>query len=87
MSVLVYPRLATLLQARNLTSADLARQIESRFGLPVTPRTLQRLTQAPPIQRADLDVAGGRRGRPGGRTRRYLRGRGHARFLGGAGRR
>jgi len=58
MSVLVYPRLATLLQARNLTSADLARQIESRFGLPVTSRTLQRLTQTTPIQRADLEVAG-----------------------------
>lgn len=58
MSVLVYPRLASLLQARNLTPADLGRQIEVRFGLPVTPRTLQPLTQASPIQRADLEVAG-----------------------------
>lgn len=58
MSVLVCPRLAALLQARNLTVADLARQIEARFGLAVTPRALQRLTQATPIQHADLEVAG-----------------------------
>ena len=58
MSVLVYPRLAALLHARNLTVADLAREIDARFGLTVTPRALQRLTQATPIQRADLEVAG-----------------------------
>ena len=58
MSVVVYPRLAELLRERNLTVAELERQLKERFGLAVNPKTLYRLTQAAPIQRADLEIAG-----------------------------
>jgi transcriptional regulator with XRE-family HTH domain len=58
MSVVVYPRLAELLKERNLTVAELERQIKERFGLAVNPKTLYRLTQAAPVQRADLEIAG-----------------------------
>jgi len=58
MSVTVYPRLGQLLRERHLTVAELERQIEARFGLSVNPKTLYRLTQAAPVQRADLEIAG-----------------------------
>ncbi len=58
MSVIVYPRLGTLLREKQLTVAELERQIESRFGLAVNPKSLYRLTQATPVQRADLEIAG-----------------------------
>ena len=55
---MVYPRLAELLKERNLTVAELERQIKERFGLAVNPKTLYRLTQAARVQRADLEIAG-----------------------------
>lgn len=58
MAVEVYPRLHELLRARNLSVAELERQIEQRFGLSVDPKTLYRLTYAEPVQRADLEIAG-----------------------------
>lgn len=58
MSVAVYPRLAELLRERNLTVAELERQIRERFGLAVNVKTLYRLTQSTPVQRADLAIAG-----------------------------
>ena len=58
MSVIVYPRLGQLLRERHLTVAELERQIEERFGLSVNPKTLYRLTQTTPVQRADLEIAG-----------------------------
>jgi transposase len=58
MSVAVYPRLSELLRAKNLSVAELERQIEQRFGLSVDPKTLYRLTYAEPVQRADLQIAG-----------------------------
>ncbi len=58
MSVTVYPRLAELLKERGLTVAELGRRIKERFGLGVNAKTLYRLTQAAPVQRADLEVAG-----------------------------
>jgi transcriptional regulator with XRE-family HTH domain len=58
MSVVVYSRLAELLKERNLTVAELERQLKERFGLAVNPKTLYRLTQAAPVQRADLEIAG-----------------------------
>jgi len=58
MSVIVYPRLGELLAARHLSVSALEREIEARFGRPVNPKTLYRLTQIAPVQRADLEVAG-----------------------------
>jgi hypothetical protein len=58
MSVVVYPRLAELLKEKNLTVAELERQIEERFGLSVNIKTLYRLTQHAAVQRADLEIAG-----------------------------
>src|SRR4051794_35567077 len=40
MSVAVYPRLNQLLRAKNLTVAELERQIKQRFGVAVDPKTL-----------------------------------------------
>ena len=57
MTVVVYPHLGELLQARRLTVADLERQLRQRFGLTVNTKTLYRLTKPEPIQRADLEVA------------------------------
>lgn len=57
MTVVVYPQLGELLQARRLTVADLERQLRQRFGLTVNTKTLYRLTRPEPIQRADLEVA------------------------------
>jgi len=57
-SVAVYPRLADLLRDKGLTVGDLARQLEEQLALSVDTRTLQRLTQDTPIQRADLAIAG-----------------------------
>ncbi len=58
MGVAVYPRLSELLHQRSLTVAELGRQIERRFGLTVDPKTLYRLADVAPIQRADLEIAG-----------------------------
>ena len=58
MSVAVYPRLAQLLAARRLTVAELERQIEERYGLSVNAKTLYRLAQPAPVQRADMEIAG-----------------------------
>lgn len=58
MSVVVYPRLGELLKEKNLTVAELERQIKERFGLSVNVKTLYRLTQAAAIQRADLEIVG-----------------------------
>ncbi len=58
MSVVVYPRLGQLLEQRKLSVAELERQIETRFGLRVNVKSLYRLTQAAPVQRADLEIAG-----------------------------
>jgi len=57
MSVVVYPRLSELLREKNVTAADLARDIEERFGLRVSQRTLERLTRVTPIRHADLELA------------------------------
>ena len=58
MSVAVYPRLGELLQARNLTVAELGRQIERRFGLNVDAESLTAWARDVPVQRADLQLAG-----------------------------
>lgn len=58
MSIVVYPRLAELLKERDLTVAELERQIKERFGLTVNVKTLYRLAQTAPVQRADLEIAG-----------------------------
>lgn len=58
MSVLVYPRLSELLREKNVTTSELARDIEERFGLRVSLRTLERLTHTTPIRHADLELAG-----------------------------
>src|SRR4051794_30687229 len=57
MVVAVYPKLGEQLQRRGLTVAELQRQIEGRFALPVDRKTLYRLTYHEPIKRAELDVA------------------------------
>lgn len=58
MGVTVYPRLSELLAERRLSVSALGRQIEERFGLAVNLKSLYRLTQAAPVQRADLEIAG-----------------------------
>ena len=58
MGVLVYPRLRELLREKNVTTTDLARDIEERLGLRVSRRTLERLTRAAPMRHADLELAG-----------------------------
>lgn len=58
MAVAVYPRLGQLLRERNLTVAELGRQIEARFGLAVDRKTLYRLASPDPVHRADLEIAG-----------------------------
>jgi hypothetical protein len=58
MGVTVYPQLGALLAARRLSVSALEREIEGRFGLSVDPKTLYRLTQEGPVQRADLEIAG-----------------------------
>jgi transcriptional regulator with XRE-family HTH domain len=58
-AVTVYSRLSELLLDKNLTVADLERQIAERFGLEVDRRALQRLTYAEPVERVDLGLAGG----------------------------
>jgi hypothetical protein len=57
-SVAVYPRLEELLRERNLTVAELKRQIVARYGLTFDQRTLDRLAQREPVRRADLTIAG-----------------------------
>lgn len=58
MSVAVIPQLDTLLRERNLTVAELKRQIEAQFHFPVDVKTLYRLTSTRPVQRTHLPVAG-----------------------------
>ena len=58
MSVVVYARLAELLEARQLSVAELERQIKLQYGISVNAKTLYRLAQSAPIQRADLEIAG-----------------------------
>ncbi len=58
MSVAVYPRLAQLLEDKHLTVAELGRQMEERYGISANAKTLYRLAQAAPVQRADLEIAG-----------------------------
>ena len=57
-SVTVYPQLAALLEQRRLSAAELERQIKARFGVVVNAKSLYRLTQPAPVQRADLEIAG-----------------------------
>lgn len=56
--VTVYSRLGDLLLDRNLTVADLEREIGERYGLDVDRRALQRLTYVEPIERVDMELAG-----------------------------
>jgi hypothetical protein len=56
--IAVYPRLSELLRAKDLTVAELGRQIEQRFGLSVDPKTLYRLTHVDAVQQSDLEIAG-----------------------------
>jgi hypothetical protein len=58
MGVVVYPRLAALLEQRHLTITDLVDRIHEQYGLTVDPTSLDQLTQTAPVQRADLQVAG-----------------------------
>jgi uncharacterized protein len=58
MSIAVYPRLSELLRTKNLSVAELERQVEQRFGLSVNLKTLYRFTSSEPVQRADLEIAG-----------------------------
>ncbi len=58
MTVAVYPRLDELLRERNLTIADLKRQIQERYGLELDSRTLDRLARPEPVQHTDLTIAG-----------------------------
>jgi hypothetical protein len=59
LAVTVYSRLSELLLDKNLTVADLERQMTERFGIEVDRRALQRLTYAEPVERVDLGLAGG----------------------------
>jgi len=56
--IAVYPQLSELLRRKNLSVAELERQIEQRFGLSVNVKTLYRFTSPEPVQRADLEIAG-----------------------------
>lgn len=58
MSVAVYSRLGELLEARNLTVAELGDQITSRYGLVVDAESLRAWVRDAPVQRADLELAG-----------------------------
>ena len=58
MPVTVYPRLGDVLRRKNLTVAELERQIEQRYGVLVDRKTLHRLTYPEPIERVDLEVSG-----------------------------
>ena len=58
MSVVVYPRLAELLDEHHLTTADLQRRITERFGLAVDPDDLSRLTETAPLHQTDIALAG-----------------------------
>jgi hypothetical protein len=56
MAITVYPRLGQLLRERKMSVAELARQIEARYGRSVDPKTLYRLTANEPIKRVDIDI-------------------------------
>ncbi len=59
MSVMVYPRLGDVLKSKNVTVAELERQIRERFDVAVDPMALYgMLLDDEPIKRVDLDVVG-----------------------------
>ena len=58
MSVAVYPQLGALLQERQLTVAELQRQIAQRFGLEIDLTSLDQWADGLPVRRADLELAG-----------------------------
>ncbi len=58
MSVVVYPRLAELLEEQHLTIAELERRITERFGLAVDPADLSRLAETAPLHQTDIALAG-----------------------------
>lgn len=58
MTVVVYPRLAELLEERHITVEDLKRWITDQFGLAVDATTLLRLTEPTPVRQADMELAG-----------------------------
>jgi len=59
MSVMVYPRLGDVLESKNVTVAELERQIRERFDVAVDPMALYgMLLDDEPIRRVDLDVVG-----------------------------
>jgi hypothetical protein len=57
-AVTVYSRLSELLLDKNLTVADLERQVGEQFGLEADRRALQRLTYPEPVERVDLSLVG-----------------------------
>ena len=57
MSVSVYSQLDRLLRERQLTISELEREIEQRYGLIVATGALDHLTQADPVERANLKLA------------------------------
>ena len=56
MAITVYPRLGELLRERKMSVAELARQIEARWGRSVDPKTLYRLTSDEPIKRVEIGL-------------------------------
>ncbi len=58
MSVMVYPLLGELLGDRDMTVADLAREIARQYGTTVERAALERLMQPTPIRGADMEIAG-----------------------------
>jgi transcriptional regulator with XRE-family HTH domain len=57
-AVTVYSRLSELLLSKNMTVADLERQIGERFGVETDRRALQRLTYAEAVERVDMSLVG-----------------------------
>ncbi len=64
MSVMVYPRLAELLEEQHLTIAELEWRITECFGLAVDPDDLSRLAEAAPLHQTDIALAGAAATRP-----------------------
>jgi hypothetical protein len=56
-AVAVFGQLGHILRERNLSLADLKRQIEERYGLPVDLTVLERLSSPEAIDRTDMRVA------------------------------
>ncbi len=57
MSVSIHSQLDRLLRERQLTTAELEREIEQRYGLIVAAGALDHLAHADPVERADLKLA------------------------------